>query len=92
MFDFDWDDGKASANLRKHGVSFAEGASVFFDPLAVTYRDGKHSHGEARFLTFGISDRQRMLVVSHVESIRGIRIISARKVTRDEKRVYEEGR
>lgn len=62
------------------------------DPLAVTYPDEEHSMGEARFLTFGLSDQHRILVVSHIESIRGIRIISARRVTREERRIYEENR
>ncbi len=90
MFEFDWDNRKAVANLAKHGVSFAEGASVFMDSLAVTYPDGEHSSGEARFLTFGTSDRHRILVASHVESARGIRTISARRVTREERKIYEE--
>ena len=90
MFEFDWDNRKAASNLTKHKVSFAEGASVFMDPLAVTYPDGKHSSGEMRFLTFGMSDRHRVLVISHIESTRGIRIISARRVTREERKIYEE--
>lgn len=92
LFDFDWDPAKATSNLRKHEVSFAEGGSVFYDPLAVTYQDGEHSVGEPRFLTFGVSDRGRLLVVSHVESARSIRIVSARRATREERRIYEEGR
>ena len=91
MFEFDWDDAKAEANLAKHGVAFSEASAVFMDPLAVTYPDGEHSAGEARFLTFGLSDQHRILVVSHVESDYGIRIISARPVTREERKVYEEG-
>lgn len=90
MFEFDWDDRKAAANLVKHKVSFVEGASVFMDLLAVTYPDGEHSSGEARFLTFGASDRHRILVVSHTESARGIRIISVRRATREERKIYEE--
>lgn len=92
MFEFDWDNRKAVSNLAKHKVSFAEGASVFMDSFAVTYPDGEHSSGEARFLTFGMSDRHRMLVVSHVESTRGIRIISVRRVTREERKIYEKSR
>lgn len=91
MFKFDWDEQKAALNLVKHKVSFAEAASVFYDGHAVTYSDGEHSHGEPRFLTFGLSDRQRVIVVSHVESDSGIRIISARRVTREERKIYEEG-
>ncbi len=89
MFEFDWDNRKAASNLAKHKVSFAEGSSVFLDSLAVTYPDGQHSSGEMRFLTFGMSGRHRILVVSHVESTRGIRIISVRRVTREERKIYE---
>lgn len=90
-FEFTWDDQKAEANVLKHGVPFIEAASVFYDPLAVTYRDGEHSLGEPRFLTFGISQQNRILVISHVETRKGFRIISARKVTREERKIYEEG-
>jgi uncharacterized protein len=92
QFDFDWDPAKAAANLKKHQVSFTEAGTVFYDPLAVTYPDGRHSHGEFRFLTFGVSDRGQLLVVSHVEASSRLRIISARRVTREERRIYEEGR
>ena len=92
MFEFDWDERKATSNLAKHKVSFMEAATVFFDSLAVTYRDDEHGSGESRFLTFGMSDQQRILVVSHVESSLGIRIISARRVTREERKIYEESR
>lgn len=90
--EIDWDDRKAELNLAKHGVNFAEAASVFFDPLALTYPDGKHSLGESRFLTFGLSENQRLLVISHVETKKGFRIISARRVTREERKIYEEDR
>jgi uncharacterized DUF497 family protein len=92
MFEFDWDDQKAASNFAKHKVTFTEAASVFLDTLAVTYLDGEHSKGEARFLTFGLSDQHRILVISHVESTARIRIISARRVTREERKIYEEGR
>ncbi len=92
MFEFDWDERKAVSNFAKHKVTFAEGASVFTDPLAITYLDGEHSMGETRYLTFGQSDQHRILVVSHVESAKGIRIISARRVTREERKIYEENR
>ena len=92
MFEFYWDDQKAASNFAKHKVTFAEAASVLMDTLAVTYLDGKHSQGETRYLTFGQSDQHRILVVSHVESAAGIRVISARRVTREERKIYEEGR
>lgn len=90
MFKFDWDEQKAASNLLKHKIAFAEAVSVFFDAHAVTYPDGEHSRGESRFITFGLSDRQRVIVVAHVEIAGGIRIISARRVTREERKIYEE--
>ncbi|NWG31631.1 MAG: BrnT family toxin [Rhodocyclaceae bacterium] len=88
---FDWDESKALANLAKHGVSFEEAASVFGDPLALTFPDPDHSVGEKRWLTFGISQSNRLLVVAHTDRGRSIRIISARKATRHERGIYEHG-
>jgi len=88
---FDWDPAKAAANLRKHGVSFEEAASVFFDPLAYTFYDPDHSVGERRFVTFGLSQAGHILVVMHTEGARAIRIISARRTTRNERGIYEQG-
>ncbi|MFN3885175.1 MAG: BrnT family toxin [Rhodocyclaceae bacterium] len=68
MLKFEWDDAKARANLAKHGVSFEEAASVFGDPLALTFSDPDHSVGEKRWLTFGVSDSGRLLVGAHTES------------------------
>ena len=65
--EFEWDPDKASRNLAKHGVSFTEAATVFGDPLAVTYFDPDHSDAEDRFLTFGDSSEGRLLVVSHTD-------------------------
>lgn len=87
---FEWDDAKAAANLRKHGVSFEEAASVFFDSLAYTFDDPDHSSGEHRFVTFGFSQVGRLLVVAHAERGRAIRIISARRATRHERGIYEQ--
>ena len=89
--DFDWDSAKADANVRKHGVSFEEAASVFGDQLAVTFDDPDHSRTEQRFLTFGHSHRQRLLVVAHTWPPPVTRIISARPATGPERRIYEEG-
>ena len=61
---FQWDAVKAATNRRKHRVTFEEASSVFADPLALTFRDPDHSTGEARFLTFGISEARRLLVVA----------------------------
>ena len=88
---FEWDDAKGAANVGKHGVSFEEAASVFFDPLAYTFDDPDHSVGERRFLTFGLSQTGRLLVVVYSESGRSIRIISARRATRNERGIYEQG-
>jgi uncharacterized DUF497 family protein len=75
--EFEWDDGKAAANARKHGVTFHEAACVFDDPLAVTYPDPDQSEGEARFITFGLSSEGRLLAVSHAELPDGVRLIGA---------------
>jgi len=88
---FDWDIRKAAENTRKHGVSFHEAATVFDDPLAITYPDPDHSASEHRQLTFGESSSGRLLVVSLAERSGIIRIISARKATRKERSIYEEG-
>ncbi len=89
--EFEWDNRKASANKRKHGVSFQEAGTVFGDPLAMTFADPDHSDGEHRCLTFGLSKSGRLLVVSHTERPRAIRIISAREVNQYERKIYEEG-
>ena len=91
MLRFEWDTEKAAANLQKHKVSFEEAASVFSDSLALTFLDPDHSIGEKRWLTFGVSSDNRLLVVVHVEKGRSIRIISARKATRYEREIYEQG-
>ena len=90
-FEYSWDGRKARANLAKHGVSFEEASSVFVDPLAITYPDDEHSLGEERFLTFAKSSAGRVLVVAHTEIDRGIRIISARKAGKPERKIYEQG-
>jgi uncharacterized protein len=82
---------KAAGNLRKHGVSFKEAASVFFDPLSATGDDPDHSLGERRFVTFGKSSSGRLLVVAHTERDDAIRIITAREATPTERNLYEEG-
>ena len=87
---FEWDEEKAQANLRKHGVSFEEAQTVFTDPLAMTIPDPDHSTDEARFIIIGESDKKRILVVAHTERKKKIRLISARKATRAERKKYEE--
>lgn len=91
MLKFEWDETKALGNLAKHGVSFEEAASVFGDPLALTFAYPDHSVGEKRWLPFGVAHSGRPLVVAHTERGRTIRIISARKATRLERGIYEQG-
>ena len=88
--EFEWDPRKDAANQRKHGVGFREAATVFGDPLATTFPDTDHSISEHRFLTIGATVSGRLIVVAHTESDDIIRIISARVVTRHERRFYEE--
>ncbi len=87
---FAWDPDKAAANKRKHGVSFEEAATVFRDRFALFMGDPDHSEEEDRFLLLGESDRRRLLLVSHSGDGRRIRIISARRATRSERRNYAE--
>ena len=88
---FKWDSGKAAANLKKHGIDFHEAATVLDDTLSTTFPDEDHSSIEARFLTIGTSSRGRLLVVAHTQEVETLRIISARRATRHERRFYEEG-
>ena len=88
---FEWNARKATANLPKHGVSFDEAASVFYDPLSATGDDPDHSQDERRFVTFGMSSSGRLLVVAHAQHDDTIRIITARQATRAERKLYEEG-
>ena len=88
--EFEWDVGKETANEEKHGVSFHEAATVFGDPLAVTYADPDHSDDEYRWLTFGKSRFGHLLVVSHTERSGRMRIIGARRMTKYERKIYEE--
>ena len=81
---FKWDPAKATRNKRKHGVDFHEAASVLDDPFSTTFPDPAHSRLERRFLTIGVSSRQRLLVVSHTEEGETVRIISARTAGRRE--------
>jgi uncharacterized protein len=88
--EFEWDPQKAESNRREHGVSFEEAESAFRDPLHVVIPDPDHSEREERFVLLGRSSAGRLLVVSHTERGRRIRLISARPATRREKRDYEE--
>ena len=86
---FEWDREKAKRNYRKHKVSFDEAMTVFYDPLSATFDDPDHSVGEQRLITMGYSPRGRLLVVSHTERIKAIRIISARLATTQERKRHE---
>ncbi len=88
---FEWDVGKAASNLRKHGISFDEAVTVFADRLALTFADADHFEFEDRSRTYGLSNNGRLLVVIHAERRDNVRIISARKATRNEKGIYTEG-
>jgi uncharacterized DUF497 family protein len=88
--EFEWNPRKAAENLRKHRVSFPEAATVFGDFLSATAPDPEHSVEERRYITIGFSNRGRLLMVSHAESDERIRIISARPLTRTERKAYEE--
>lgn len=88
--DFEWDPDKAELNLRKHDISFAEAGTVFGDDLAVTVPDPDHSLDEDRFITIGWSNRRRLVMVSHTDRNNRVRIISARELTKTERKEYEE--
>jgi uncharacterized protein len=88
--EFEWDPKKATSNLRKHHVSFEEASSVFSDELAAVYQDPDHSAREKRYLMIGTSAKGRLLHVAFADRGQRIRIISARKPTRREKKFYEE--
>jgi len=90
MVNFEWDPGKARQNRRKHRIPFQEAATIFGDPLAVTYPDPDHSTSEQRFITVGMSSVGRVLIVAHVDRNENVRIISARKTTQRERKHYEE--
>jgi uncharacterized protein len=88
--EFEWDSAKADANLKEHGVSFDEATTVFRDTLSITIVDPDHSDSEDRFIDIGMSHRGQLLVVSYTERKDKIRIISARRATRAERKSYEE--
>ena len=89
--EFEWDFNKAANNERKHGVSFEEASTCFYDQCQVAFYDPEHSEDEDREILFGQSERQRLLVVSYTLRNEVIRIISARPATRREVKEYEEG-
>ncbi|WP_295409323.1 BrnT family toxin [uncultured Thiocystis sp.] len=88
--DFEWDELKAGANVKNHGVTFWEATEVFGDELSSFVSDPDHSQGEERFLLFGRSQEGKYLVVSFTERAEIIRIISARRMMSSERKAYEQ--
>jgi uncharacterized protein len=88
--EFEWNPDKAELNREKHDISFEEAATVFNDSLSVTFPDPDHSLGESRYVIMGVSRFGQLLIVSHTDRGAKVRIISARKATRQERRFYEE--
>lgn len=92
---FEWDRKKALVNLQKHKISFEEAKTLFGDPFLVTFPDEYHSENEDRLISIGISTRSRILLAVHTSQVKNqdtltIRIISCRKATASERRIYEE--
>ncbi len=90
MLSFEWDLNKARRNLRTHSVSFDEASTAFSDTLSITIYDPLHSEKEERMIMIGNSHRNRLLVIVHTERRDKVRIISARKATKNERKQYEE--
>ncbi|HJT77751.1 MAG TPA: BrnT family toxin [Gemmataceae bacterium] len=88
--EFEWDEDKAASNQKKHRVSFEEAAAVFADPLAVVFDDEAHAEEEQREIIIGHSAKDQLLLVCFTERAGAIRIISARRATKRERRDYEE--
>jgi uncharacterized protein len=86
---FEWDPKKAKNNLKKHGVSFDEAVTAFYDPFSATFDDPDHSVKEQRFITIGFSSKSRLLVIAHTEKGKITRIISARPATTHERKKHE---
>ena len=91
MIEFEWNPTKARSNFKKHGVSFEEAQSVFYDEYARQFTDDGHSDEEEQFVMLGMSNRSRVLIVCHCERAKGniLRIISARKATSKERKHYQ---
>ncbi len=89
--EFAWDPKKAASNLRKHGVSFNEAASVFGDVLSIAVPDPDHSLEDERFILVGLSQFGRLLIIAYSDQSKRVRLISARELTSHERKAYEEG-
>ena len=96
-YEFDWDPAKARRNLQKHGVSFERAARVFLDPFAISIFDQAHSEKEDRWITIGAEENEALLVIVHTfrnidTEVSLVRLISARKATKEEAHQYRERR
>lgn len=89
---FEWDPDKAKRNMQKHQVSFDEASTIFDDSQFIMFLDEEHSDAEERYITIGLSHKRRLLMVAHTERGDKVRIISARKATKNEEKFYEEAR
>ncbi len=89
MLSFEWGIQKAKSNEQKHGITFDEASTVFSDPLSLAIQDPLHSENDERFIIIGVSHKNRILIVAHTERGDNIRIISARKATKNERSYYE---
>jgi len=91
MIKFEWDSIKADSNIKKHGISFEEAKSVFYDEFAIQFYQNDNMEGEDRFLMLGLSTTHKVLMICHCERDSGniVRIISARKATKNERKFYE---
>jgi uncharacterized DUF497 family protein len=87
---FEWDEGKALLNQKKHGISFEEAATAFGDRYSITVKDADHSDSEERLIHIGVTENEQLVIVSHIERGDAIRIISAMLTTKRETRAYEE--
>ena len=89
MIIFEWDPQKAKTNFEKHGITFDEASTVFKDTLSLTIEDPLHSYDEERLVLIGMSYKNSLLVVVHTEREESIRVISARKAVKRERKYYE---
>lgn len=87
---FEWNPEKAKLNFQKHQVDFEEASTIFDDPQLITFLDDEHSIDEERYITIGLSNKNRLLMVAHTERKNDIRIISARKAVKNEEKFYSE--
>jgi uncharacterized DUF497 family protein len=87
---FEWDTKKAARNMERHQVSFEEAATAFDDPMFIMFVDEEHSLDEERYITIGLSNRGRLLMLAHTEREGRVRIVGAREATKKEEQFYAE--